>query len=73
MLTYYNDKDLSSEDIEIEIINPGNKNGAELEFYLLDEDHDNVLIRKETFNSEKHSSILTLKMYSTVLVKIRNY
>lgn len=72
MLTYYNNEDTSSDDIEIEVINPNNENGAELEFYLLDEDNDNKLFRKEIFNSKKHSSILTLKMYSTVLVKIKN-
>ena len=72
MLTYYNDNDNSSADIEVEIINPNNENGAELEFYLLDEDNDNLLIRKEVFNSKKQSSILTLKMYSTVLIKIKN-
>ena len=72
MLTYYNNEDNSSDEIEIEVINPNNENGAELEFYLLDEDNDNKLFRKETFNSKKHSSILTLKMYSTVLVKIKN-
>lgn len=72
MLTYFSDTDNSSDDIEIEIENPNNINGSEIEFYLLDEDSDNKLFRKETFDSKKHSSILTLKMYSTVLIKIKN-
>ena len=72
MFTYYNDEERADEDIEIEIINPNNENRAELEFYLLDKDNDNKLFRKEIFNSKQHSSILTLKMYSTVLVKIKN-
>ena len=49
MVTYYNNDDNSSDDIEIEVINPNNENGAELEFYLLDEDNDNRLFRKENY------------------------
>ena len=72
MVTYYNDTDNADEDIEIEIIDPNNKNGAEIECYLLDENNDNKLIQKETFNTEKYSIMLTLKMYTTLLIKIRN-
>ena len=72
MVTYYNDTDNADEDIEIEIIDPNNKNGAEIECYLLDENNDNKLIQKETFNAEKYSIMLTLKMYTTLLIKIRN-
>lgn len=72
MLTYYSDEDKPDEDIEIEITDPNGENGSMAEFYLLDKDNDNSLIRKETFYSQNHTSILTLKMYSTVLVKIKN-
>ncbi|MBO4734641.1 MAG: hypothetical protein J5662_09210, partial [Clostridia bacterium] len=73
MLTYYNDDEKPDEDVEIEIIDPNNENGAEAEFYLLDKDNDNKLIKKESFNAVKHSISLRLKMYSTVLIKIKDF
>ena len=71
MLTYYNDEDKPDEDIEIEITDPNGENGSIAEFYLLDKDNDNVLIREEKLNSKKQSCIITLKMYSTVLISIK--
>lgn len=72
MVTYYNDTNNADEDIEIEIKNPNNANCAELELYLLDEYNNNKLIKKELFYNEKYSVELTLKMYSTLLIKIKN-
>ncbi|MBO4433320.1 MAG: hypothetical protein J5852_07310, partial [Clostridia bacterium] len=72
MFTYYNDEGGADEDIKIEIIDPNNESVSELEYYLLDENNDNELFKKETYASKKHSSIITLKMYSTVLIKIKN-
>ena len=71
MVTYYDDNDSSDEDVEIELINPDNLNGAEAEYYLSDEENNNRLIKREKITATKHSSILRLKMYSTVLVKIK--
>ena len=72
MLTYYNDGEKPDEDVEIEITDPNNENGAEAEFYLLDKDNDNELFKKETLNLKTQSVALKMKMYSTVLIKIKN-
>lgn len=72
MITRYSDKENYGDDIELEIIVPDCPKGAELEFYLLDEENDNKLIRCESSSSGVYSGVLSLKMHSTVLVKIKN-
>ena len=70
LFTYYNDEEKADEEIEIEIIRP-QAGSAELEFYVSDKENDCNLFKKETVFSQTHSSFVTLKMYSTVLLTIK--
>ena len=72
MFTLYHDQETSGDVIELEIVNLDAVKGANMEFYLLDEDHDCTLVKTETVHSDKYNGTLQLKMYSTVLVKIKN-
>lgn len=72
MFTLYHDQETNEEEIKLEIVNLDAAKGSNMEFYLLDEDHDCTLVKTESVHSDKYNGTLQLKMYSTVLVKIKN-
>lgn len=71
MVTYYSDDDTKEEKtVEIDFSGMAN-DGAQVEFYLLDEEHDLELVRAETFTAGKFKSIVKLPLWSTVLIKLK--
>lgn len=71
MLSYFDDEDKEkTKDIKIEFKNVNHGGKVRLEYYLLDETHDNALIREEIFTANEFSAYVTVKNYSVMLLKI---
>ena len=70
MVTYYNDEDTESKEVEICFENVVNGGKVALEYYLLDEEHDAKLVRKEIFTSNEFSAYINMTLHSTYLLKI---
>ena len=71
LLTHYNDNDSTeTKQVKIAMENVTNQNGARVEYYLLDEDHDATLVREEIFTSRDFSICLDIKLFDTYLIKI---
>ncbi len=70
MVTYFMDDDGAGEkDLWIKFENFAKK-GADIEYYLLDENHNMELVRSERVNSDCFTSNLTMSLYSTYFIKI---
>ena len=46
------------------------ENGARVEYYLLDADNNNVLVKEEAYNSASFTLNLDMKLFDTYLIKI---
>lgn len=69
MLTYYMDEDEApARQVEIEIQNA--YAGGQVEYYLLDADHDMQLVRKEKLASGDATLYLDMKLFDTYFIKI---
>ena len=71
MLAYYTDDDTAEEkQVKVSFENVENKNGVRLEYYVLDEKHNNELVREEIFTANNFASYITMLPNSTCLLKI---
>ena len=69
MLTYFDDNDdAPSREVCLEFENPYEK--TKVEYYLLDENNDNQLVREEIFTADSFKSYLKMTNYSTYCIKI---
>ena len=69
MVSYFDDNDEAApREVCIESANPYAK--TKVEYYLLDETHNNQLVRSEIFTAEKFQAYLTMTNYSTYYIKI---
>lgn len=69
MLTYFDAEDEAEDkNICIDVTNPEGK--VEVEYYLLDENHDRELVRSEIFTADKFKIYLKMSNYSTYYIKI---
>lgn len=72
MLTHYNDNDETpTKHITLEIKNAGNTK-TQVEFYLLDDDHDASLVREETYERSDIEIAIDMKLYDTYLIKFKS-
>ena len=71
MLTHYNDKDDTEEtSVTLSLENVQSENGVKVEYYVLDENHDETLIRTDEWNASAFKTVLSLPLYTTYLIKI---
>jgi len=71
MLSYFNDDDASKEKtVTVELKNT--KAGDKLEIYLLDEQHNCELLRREPITESTHTVSLHMPIYATALLKTVN-
>lgn len=71
MIAYYTDDDTAEEkQVKVSFENVANENGVRLEYYVLDEKHDNELVREEIFTANRFASYITMPRNSTCLLKI---
>ena len=71
MVTYYSDDDTKEQKtVEIDFSGMAN-DGAQVEYYLLDDDHDLELVRTETFTAGNFKSIVKLPLWSTMLIRLK--
>jgi hypothetical protein len=71
MIAYYTDDDTAEEkQVKVSFENVANENGVRLEYYVLDEKHDNELVREEIFTANCFASYITMPSNSTCLLKI---
>lgn len=69
MLTYYNDDDSSpAKDVCIELKNI--KPNSKITYYLLDEIHNNEVIREETFMADTLKTYIKMDLFTTYIIKI---
>ncbi len=68
-LTYFTPED-TSDDKTVEINVKNVKTGSIVQFYLLDEENDGVLIKEEKA-TEKYSVTLNMKLFGSYLIKIK--
>ncbi len=70
MLTHYDDSDEApSEDVCLQIEGFNNSLPIRASYYLLDEEHDNTLIKEEIFSAKQFSIYLSMKLFDTVLIR----
>ena len=70
MITNYkNEDELPNTQVELTIENAP-ENGARVEYYLLDADNNNVLVKEEAYNSASFTLNLDMKLFDTYLIKI---
>ena len=70
MITNYKNVDeLPNTQVELTIENAP-ENGARVEYYLLDADNNNVLVKEEAYNSASFTLNLDMKLFDTYLIKI---
>ena len=70
VISYFDDNDNADEkEVKISFENMGGKK-RKVSYYLLDENHDEELVRDETVTGESISSYLKMPLYSVYLIKI---
>ena len=71
LLTYYEDLDESdAKEVHVTFDHMDAPNGVRVEYYLLDQNHDAVLVRDEIFNADHFGTYLKLNLFTTYLLKI---
>ncbi|MBE6541957.1 MAG: hypothetical protein E7672_05875 [Ruminococcaceae bacterium] len=71
MFTYFvDDENQEPGLVEVDIKNCEIAPGATVEYYVLDEDHDFELVRKETISSENATLFVDAKLFGTYFIKI---
>ena len=71
MLTHYEDLDEApAEDVCIEMKNIPGDHGVIAEFYLLDEQTDSAIVRKERLTAKNASLYISMKLFDTYLIKL---
>ena len=69
MLTYFdNNDDAEAKDIALEFVGNGSK--VKVSYYLLDENHDNQLMREEIFTADTFRAYLKMNLYTTYFIKV---
>ena len=72
LVSYFDDDDRAIEkQVRIEISNLPEFASAEVEYYLLDEEHDNELVSTEKVNTKTFDLQLNMSLYSTYLIRIK--
>jgi len=72
MLTYFNDDDEAADKkVSVDLCDFGCKAGSEIEYYVLDKEHDLSLVAKQTYYGERFTPELTLSNYTSYLLKIK--
>ena len=70
VISFFDDNDNADEkEVKISFENMGEKK-RKVSYYLLDENHDEELVRDETVTGESISSYLKMPLYSVYLIKI---
>lgn len=70
-LTHYDDVDEApAEDVCLQIEGISAEKGVRAEYYLLDTENDNKLIREEIFTSNSFNIHLPMKLFDTYLIKL---
>ena len=71
LLTYYVDEDEApAKQVKLDFAGIKSEKGVTVEYYLLDNEHNDELIRSEVFTAENFSTYLNMKLFDTYLVKI---
>ena len=69
MISFFDDNDdAEPKSICIDFTNTTNK--TKVEYYLIDENHDNALVREETFTADSFKAYIKMSNYSTYYIKI---
>lgn len=69
MITYYNEDDsMSAKEVKIDFSGYSVGEGAVVDYYLLDENHNAELVRSEKVTSSDFTSYLNMELYSTYLI-----
>lgn len=72
MISCFNDDDATEPfDLSVDLSEFGGENGAQIEFYVLDENHDMELVRKETYYGTRFTPQLNMPNYTSYLIKIK--
>ncbi len=72
LLTHFNDDDnAEAKSFTVELSGFGGENGAEIEFYLLDETHNCEFVGKATYYGDRFTPELTLPNFTSYLLKIK--
>lgn len=72
LISHFNDDDSAApRETKISFKDFAGKNGAEVEIYLLDEEHDAQLVRTETMSSENFGIVMNISLFDTYLIKIK--
>ena len=70
-LTHYDDVDEApTEEVCLQVKGMSASKGVRVEYYLVDEQHDNKLIREEKFTSGEFTIYLPLKLFDICLIKL---
>jgi hypothetical protein len=70
-ITHYEDLDEApAEDVCLQITGMKAESRICAEFYLLDEEHNSKLVRKETLTSDDFTLYLSMKLFDTYLIKL---
>ena len=72
LLTYFSDEDKEEELLKLNFEKFNTGSPLKVEYYLLDESHDLVLVRDEIFTAEKFSSYIKMPLHTTYLIKLSN-
>lgn len=73
MITHYSDNDeKGSVEVSIDLQGFGTNSGSELEYYLLDADHDLELAGKATYFGNRFILTLNMPNFTSYLIKIKN-
>lgn len=72
LVTHYNNDDSTeTKNFSIDLSGFGDENGAEIEFYLLDETHDCEFVGKATYYGDRFPIELPLPNFTSYLLKIK--
>ena len=71
MVTYYTDDDSAEAEREVKLTfkNAAGQNGLRLTFRLLDETHNDEIVKEELFSSDEFSVYLKLPRLGTYLIE----
>lgn len=71
MFTHYNDEDeTEGKSVTLSLENVKSDNGVRVEYYLLDETHDQTLVRTDEWKGTEFKTELSLPLFTMYLIKI---
>ena len=69
MISFFDDNDEAApREVCIDFSNPAGK--KKVEYYLIDDNHDNVLVREEIFTADSFKAYIKMENYSTYYIKL---